>query len=609
MKRARWGSSELGRALVGLNLLLAAGIAAADPAPVQRLEAADFALTDSPQVPPPATAWQPLSLPDPWTLSRPGAFGTGWYRLHFDLPIDPARSYGIFLPVVWDLRSAVINGIALGGAAGGEPSPGEDGRPRLLPLPRDALRVHGNELLLRIGRARGVDGGMPTVSVGDLEELRRTYQRRVFLAVNGAQFATLLTGLVGAFVVLLWLRRRQESSYGIFGLALLLRAALGSDMFFDHAHADAPMWGWARGVLWDVFQVLLNLFMLRFAGWRWPRYERLLWGYVVLFALFALADKFGAMEASPAWSWLAEDYVPVVGYTTIALIAAWRLRTVSSILLAATTLLALLSFAYETHVPAALDLGPLWPYRFLPLYLVMGWALIDRFVRSLSEAERLNAELEQRVRDKHAELETNYRRLRDMERQQAVAEERQRIMSDMHDGVGGQLITALGLVERGDASAAEVAAALRECLENLRLIIDSLEPIEEDLLPVLGNLRYRIDGRLREQGIRLDWQVRDLPRLSCLTPQNVLHVLRILQEAFANVLKHAKASVIAVETGIDPDGRRVFIRVCDNGRGFVAGGSGRGLGNMRERARSIGGELDVKSSPTGTSVTLQLPAT
>lgn len=179
-------------------------------------------------------------------------------------------------------------------------------------------------------------------------------------------------------------------------------------------------------------------------------------------------------------------------------------------------------------------------------------------------------------------------------------------MSDMHDGIGGQLISTLSLVEHGEASSAEVATALRECIDDLRLAIDSLEPTENDLLPVLGNLRYRLDGRLKKQGIALDWQVKEVPKLACLTPQNVLHILRILQEAFTNVLKHAHASKVSVETGMVGT-NRVFIRVRDNGTGFASAHKGHGLASMRHRAQVIGGELDIQPSPTGTTLNLLLP--
>jgi signal transduction histidine kinase len=180
-------------------------------------------------------------------------------------------------------------------------------------------------------------------------------------------------------------------------------------------------------------------------------------------------------------------------------------------------------------------------------------------------------------------------------------------MSDMHDGIGAQLISTIGLAEHGTLSQQEMAAALRECLDDLRLTIDSLEPTDNDLLPALGNFRYRVDPRLRRQGIDLDWRVSDLPKLACLTPRNLLHVLRILQEAFTNVLKHAGASLIRVETGLHANGRQVFIRVCDNGAGFAGEHRGRGLANMKQRAERIGGLLQVEPSSRGTTLELLLP--
>src|SRR5262249_57141975 len=101
----------------------------------------------------------------------------------------------------------------------------------------------------------------------------------------------------------------------------------------------------------------------------------------------------------------------------------------------------------------------------------------------------------------------------------------------------------------------------------------------------LGTLRYRLDPRLKAQGIDLDWQIQDLPRIGSLSPQNLLHILRILQEAFTNVLKHARASVVRVATGIDASGRNVLITLQDNGAGFSGDRTGHGLHNMRDRAR------------------------
>ena len=194
-----------------------------------------------------------------------------------------------------------------------------------------------------------------------------------------------------------------------------------------------------------------------------------------------------------------------------------------------------------------------------------------------------------------------------LERQSAAVEERQRIMRDMHDGLGAQLISTLSLVEYGDLAREQLVAVLRECLDDLRLTIDSLESTENDLLTVLGNFRYRLEPRLKSRGIHLDWQVKDLPKLACLTPRNVLHVLRILQEAFTNILKHAHANTVKLETGIAGEPGKVFVSVSDNGIGVSNDHAGHGFTNMRRRAQAIGGTLDIVSAATGTMITLSLP--
>ena len=120
-----------------------------------------------------------------------------------------------------------------------------------------------------------------------------------------------------------------------------------------------------------------------------------------------------------------------------------------------------------------------------PLYLfVVGTILIRRFTESHNAYEKLAAVLEHRVSAKAAELERNYEQLIEARRNEALALERTRIMSEMHDGIGSQLTMALSLVRRMDREAdpghngedGRVATVLRESIEDLQLIIDSLEP-------------------------------------------------------------------------------------------------------------------------------------
>lgn len=119
-------------------------------------------------------------------------------------------------------------------------------------------------------------------------------------------------------------------------------------------------------------------------------------------------------------------------------------------------------------------------------------------------------------------------------------------------------------------------------------------------------LRSRLDPLLRRNGLRFDWRVGSLPPTPSFGPEEYLNALRIVQEAVTNVIKHAQASVIRVETQVEP--RCIRIEIHDDGGGEVnRAGGGRGIQNMHHRARALGGELEVTHAAEGTAVVLRLP--
>src|SRR5262249_61208883 len=87
-----------------------------------------------------------------------------------------------------------------------------------------------------------------------------------------------------------------------------------------------------------------------------------------------------------------------------------------------------------------------------------------------------------------------------------VAEERDRIMRERQEGVGGQRVSTLAMGESGRFGPEAVADALHGALDDMRLVIDSLEPVEGDLLAILGAARERLEPRLRRHGISFDWR-------------------------------------------------------------------------------------------------------
>ena len=186
-----------------------------------------------------------------------------------------------------------------------------------------------------------------------------------------------------------------------------------------------------------------------------------------------------------------------------------------------------------------------------------------------------------------------------------LAQERERLMQDMHDGLGSSLMSALKAVEHGGE--ADIAQVLRECIEDLKLAIDSLEPVQSDLLLLLATLRFRLGTRLEHAGIRMEWAVQDVPPLPWLDAQAALHILRILQEVLGNAARHSGTRVLRVAT--QAGAGTVRVRVSDQGRGFdpEAAAAGRGLVHVRRRAAEIGAEVSWRSGPEGTTFELRLP--
>ena len=233
-------------------------------------------------------------------------------------------------------------------------------------------------------------------------------------------------------------------------------------------------------------------------------------------------------------------------------------------------------------------------------------------VRLVAEKAAADAARRQATERAH-DIELQYERISALERAGAVAEERGRLMLDMHDGLGSQLMATLNALERGKFSTEDVADLLRRCIEDLRLVIDSLDAGEHNLAASLANLRYRVEPRLNAAGLILGWAVD--PQAGCrLAPSAVLHVLRVVQEALTNALKHAQATRLDVRVSEEASTGTISIEVTDNGRGLLPltteghTGTGRGLANMRQRARSLGGDLETVAYQGGTCVRLHIPS-
>jgi len=598
--------------LVAIVWLLAPpGANAAEPRATELTEAA--ILLDASDAPPPddAPGWVPLTLPDEWRRRRPDREGFAWYRLELPGPARADVPYAVYLPSLGMNAAVWVNGEPVGsGGSFEEPVARNFNRPLLFAFPSRLLDRTRNVIHVRLWcYATPHHGYLGPLRVGPAEALRPAFEARRFRQIELARASTLVTGILLLLLVGLWVGSRFAGVYGWFVVATGVWAV--SSLNYWVRDVPVTTWTWERLVSWPLegFAVALALWVHRFVDVERPRTERALFafaaGSALAVALLPIADFYPAVLGLHAAS------LAIALYAVSELLRRWRRfppwQTGVYVGGAAFALaFAVHDFAMQIGwLPATAS--PLLPFVVPIMLICFGLTLTARFVASLRAAESLSRELEQRVEEKHGELERSYARMRDLERAHVLAHERERLMREMHDGLGGHLVSALSLAE-SEGNATAVTEALRRALDEMRVVIDSLDPEVEDLGQLVALLRARLEPMLRRHGLRIVWDVGRDPGLPSLGPERSLHVLRILQEAITNVVKHASPGEVRIATR---SGRGVVtLVVADDGRGRAQEAQGgRGLANMYARAEELGATLRITSDGAGTRVELDLPVT
>ncbi len=276
-----------------------------------------------------------------------------------------------------------------------------------------------------------------------------------------------------------------------------------------------------------------------------------------------------------------------------------------------TTISAYLGLIASAAHDMALVTGSIAPTG--PSYLFWGFTVVlvvyalisgDYIITTLNRAENSNLELELRFNRKSAELEQSYQQLRKTEMAGALSSarlhERERLLRDMHDGLGAQLMTALRGVERSALSRDQIAQSLLDGMDELRMLMDSAD-MGSDLSSALAAWRNRWDNRLGAAGVQLHWHLDDSIDGLQLDSDALLQIMRILQEAATNVVKHAQARNLHVQARLLRlnDETWLVIVARDDGCGLPQQDplrSQRGLRNMGHRATQIGARLKVSNT-------------
>jgi signal transduction histidine kinase len=307
--------------------------------------------------------------------------------------------------------------------------------------------------------------------------------------------------------------------------------------------------------------------------------------------LMPTAASFAALMGGTRWGWL------VLGATSATWLAPWAMSVAG----------------LQPPVDVA------WPSQyfrvwFLHASLTAGLvATIGHVTRHLEAAMEHSDTLLDRVRAEARAVQALAGRVREAEE-----DERRRLARELHDDFG-QRLTALRMKlqlsrlrpDQRTAAIDDCVAISEELLQDVRAFARGLRPPLLDEVGLGPALQALIDGNVDRSAFVVTMDVPE--RLPRLPPSIELAAYRVVQEALANVLRHAGASRLSLAARNDAGQLAVWL--IDDGCGFdQAQGAGTtpgqhlGLVSMRERAAFAGGSLEVDSAPgRGTTVCLRIP--
>ncbi len=573
---------------------------------------AKILLIDSDLPPPDSSAWVPQQLPDNWIKTRPGLCCSAWYRIEFDLPGDQIQPSALYVPRFNRTGSAFINGEFIGGErALGERLTAMWYRPQLFFVPAKLLKSGVNVIHIHIHTYANIKGGLSEVHFGPVAPIQAQWSHQYFWQLTSVQITTAITVGLGIIALLAWSLRGFDTAYGYFGAAALVWGVRNTHFLLTELPVSVFYWEIFSNTAQIWVLSLVFMFVLRFAGRIMSTLEMSIWAFSI---------------TAPFIMWLVgPQRVILVGsllYVAVLFMGAYilkvtidvarRERTVGTGLLVGASLVVYglgvhdwIVFRGELGYSQSADLHFGAPI----LFLVVTWNMFKRFNDAQNQATELAQSLKTRVQQKNTELQKSFERLRGFETAQAQGQERARIMQDMHDGLGSQLVSSLAMAQSGGLTSEQTYDLLRSCIDDLRLAIDTSSDSRDSLSLALGNLRFRMEPRLKAAGIALRWNTQNLSDELPLPAQSQLPILRILQESITNTLKHAGAKTLSVT--VHNSDAALQIDISDDGCGFDVAtarqtAQGKGLNSLDKRARTLGATLAVTSSPYGTQTSLRL---
>jgi signal transduction histidine kinase len=527
------------------------------------------------------------------------------YTLRFNLATLPDEALGIYVAKMSLAGSVSVNGQFFGACERGQLTEVRClHRPYLFKVPVAMLKTGANELQFEIYADARQFNGLSGVVIGPVEALDSLfYLWRYWIQVDLMAGLSWLSGVLGLMALAVGIVLRKDSVYLWFGLTSLVNAVATASFFMSRPMMDEDVFSWLIFVSRFASGHLLILMFFSFFEKLKPRLYWAVLVYVVFSAaLIGLSDNNRTL--------VTVLYLPLLVsvLSMPALMAYWTWKAPQISHLFATLMMGLItvasSFDWLRFTGESAFTGLYFiPYAYSGTLFLFGGMLLLLLVTALIRSQNQSVELEMRVEQRTAELNEVHDRLLHSEIERTKTQERQHMLQDMHDGFGSQLVIAKMMVEQNQMSQSGLARLLEESIADLYLLVDTLGNSDNYLPNALVDFRFRTQQRLMGSSVKLHWnlQVDHAPEVA---PNVVLQILRLVQEALNNALKHAKATNIYLDFTYDEVGSELTVSVADDGVGMGENMLfGRGQTNMMARARATGGKFSVSNSHLTLSTT------
>ncbi len=562
-----------------------------------------------------------VALPDTWARRGVPREAQGRYRFSFDLSAAPQSPWALFFRRLSTHHRVWINGQLVADEATGLSgrNPGHASAV-LVDLPPAFLVAGRNQVEVELRYM--YRGGLSTVDVGPIAQMRQVQQAYQLLAQRLPQALNAGAAAVALLLLMLWWRRRQEVALGAFGALALLVAVRNYSYFLDVAVPGAVVGDWLLFAThaWTVY--LLAVFAQSTAEESWPRFTRLLLAWTV------------AVSVAGAWAIAAGHggTARAVAYPTHNLLAllplglllrhAVRSRGWSRTLQVA-GLIALVG-SLTRDLSLLFGAGPIteiyWAPYVLPVTIIaVALALLARVVRALDRVEGLNVELEATVAQRTRRLEA------------ANAAKSRFLAAASHDL--RQPLVSVGLMVEMAREQAE-SPAQRHMLNRAAESVVGLETLLTGLLDLsrLGAMSAPVElqpvsltemwsrvagqeaGAAAAKGLRLRfrptdrWVMSDAVLLERALRNLVSNAVRYTERGGVLVAARARGGLVRVEVrdsgiGIAASDRQRIFDEFFQGEGHAAqGGLGLGLAIVARSLELLGHPLSLSSAPGRGSV-------